>query len=311
MKLTDSISTSLGLRGEYNKYPLLGIELEFERYKDQYPSPTWWSQMDDPSLRNRGVELVSIPTQYEDLPRLLNFASPWIEEVGVAANYRCGVHIHMNMRCFSWGDLWNLSTLYLLLEPNLFAVHAPGRDKNHFCVPNYLDTALIDAMADDIQTLRGNRPPPLRILECPKYAALNYAPLRKQGTIEFRMFPGTTDMRKVQRWADMLISLQQAAVKFDSPQEIIQLYEDIGREELAKRFDLHTCEINDLDSEDSEIAANMICGYEPVTWQDLDWTMTDVVAEWPEDPAAYVDVGVQDIVNNLLNGVRFANNGGE
>ena len=44
--------------------------------------------------------------------------------------------------------------------------------------------------------------------------------------------------------------------------------------------------------------------------------MTDGVAEkdldivWIDDPAG-IDVGVRDIMNNLLNGVRLANNGGE
>jgi hypothetical protein len=143
-----------------------GVELEFEGWDgDNIPvdDPLW--ELDgDPSLRQGGVELVSIPLREKELDKALEQAHKFIIETGVQANNRCGVHDHLNVRNFTLGQLWSLSCLYTLLEPSIFEKWCPDRSMNHFCVPSYSNTMLQMAMMEDITQIRQGMlgaPPPV------------------------------------------------------------------------------------------------------------------------------------------------------
>jgi len=62
---------------------------------------------------------------------------------------------------------------------------------------------------------------------------------------------------------------------YDTPEAIITEYEDLGPLALLERLDLHTCEPDALDIEDALIAATLMCGHDPMKWQDLRWEMPE------------------------------------
>ena len=280
MRWHDIIKESLGHGVRYPE-PRVGIELEFEGFGDNvYPELIYWTVVGDNSLRNGGVEFVSNPLLFEEVPPALAEVKAFIKMHDLQATARCGVHTHLNVGYWTWAELWCLSTMYLLLEPTIFKTFAPGRETNHFCVPFFADTVLAEWLATDAKKLRGNRLQhwdELCLLRCPKYTALNFAPLRPNGTVEFRQLLGTTDMADVQKWCDFLYKLQEKAKSNHDPNEVIAWYEDFGLEALCDELGLHTCEVDPLDQEDAEDSANLICGYEPLKWQDLNWEMKEAV----------------------------------
>lgn len=136
-----------------------GIELEYENaHKDKLdldktPLTLWKVEKDD-SLRNNGIEFVSRPTTFDKLGLTLDQGIAAAKSIGCTPTVRCGLHVHVNMTDRTFRDLFNLSVLYTLLEPVLFAEYADGRQENHFCVPTYNNTVLVEHMYNDIQRLR-------------------------------------------------------------------------------------------------------------------------------------------------------------
>ena len=117
----------------------LGIELEYEGYAGDPIDDRleYWSLVADHSLRNGGIEYVSVPLGRDDIASALAVAGDHIEDNGLEANARCGVHVHMNVMPWTWSQLWSFSAMYLILEPTIFRTFAPGREISHFCVPSF------------------------------------------------------------------------------------------------------------------------------------------------------------------------------
>jgi hypothetical protein len=133
-----------------------GVELEFEGW-DGENIPTddpLWELDGDPSLRQGGVELVSIPLREDILDAALEQADEFVKATGVRANTRCGVHVHLNVLPLTLGQLWSLNCLYTLLEPSIFEKWCPDRSMSHFCVPSYSNTMLQMSMMEDITRIR-------------------------------------------------------------------------------------------------------------------------------------------------------------
>jgi hypothetical protein len=252
-----------------------GIELEFEQMYDDYPVLDYWSCERDTSLRDGGVEYISEPLPYAEVAEALDEAMLSAEEYGLNASWRCGGHVHVNASYWTWEQLLNFAVLSTLVEPYLFKYFADGREKNHFCVPTWANTALIDGIAQDAVKLRAGRGGMPQILECSKYSAINYKPLGLLGTVEFRHLPATMDAAFVQHWIESLYSIVNAAHAYKLPENIIADYEDNGINRLLESLGLHTCEVDPLDAEDAYIAATTMCGYDPVKWQDLSWRLQD------------------------------------
>lgn len=299
IKWTDRIGPSVNgrVRFDHMRY---GIELEFERMFDEYPILDHWVLERDASLRNNGVEFISSPLSAEELQESLAEAQEHIERYDLEASWRCGVHTHLNVAYWEWRQLFQHAVLYTLVEPYLFAGWAPGRETSHFCVPMSQNTRLIDAMSADATRLRAGRATRqnLGVLQCSKYAAVNYKPISTQGTIEFRHMPATEDMGRVLHWCDMLGRIVEASHEYDSPEQIITEYEDLGIQGILDRTGLHTCVIDMLDDEDAYIAACLMAGHEPIKWQDLEWNAEDILRF--DNPQNFQMDLQEDEINRIL-----------
>lgn len=287
MKLDDVISTSLGKRVRF-RTPRLGIELEFEGFDDMYPELGYWDCEGDPSLRNGGVEFISHPLSSKDLVPALDEVQTTIEDFGVMATDRCGLHVHMNVQYWTWSKLLRYLTLYALMEPTIFHEFADGRQDNHFCVPLTLDNDLIDKIAADAVNLRnGKRHVDIHLTHGAKYSALNLRPIDGQGTMEFRHVRGTTDMIEVQRWCNFLTLCETKAEAFTDSVSIVQYYEDNGLQDMQRQLGLRVVEIDKYWQEEAYIAANLMCGYDEPKWQDMNWEFAQ--PEAAENVRAYFD----------------------
>lgn len=156
MKVINQL-VSTGLHLSQIPKNVYGVEVELEGHdEDTACSPlndNYWATAHDDSLRN-GVEFISIPLTQLQLQSAFKSLQTLIDKKALIANKRCSIHVHMNARNMTWGQLWGLIGLYTFLEPDIFKRFAPERDENHFCVPMYWNTTFIDRLAEDIGMLR-------------------------------------------------------------------------------------------------------------------------------------------------------------
>ena len=101
---------------------IFGIEVEVENVPNprvQYFHRPYWGLTADNSLRNNGVEFVSLPLkgyQVEAAPKQLANSLPKEHQF----SERTSVHIHMNVRDLTIEQIVNLMLIYTSLENLLF-----------------------------------------------------------------------------------------------------------------------------------------------------------------------------------------------
>lgn len=179
-----------------------GVECEIESVKEQ-DEFEGFSCTEDGSLRNHGVEYISIPLErdklvqcFTDLHATIEFYNP--EE---AFSSRTSTHVHINCRALEPEQTKTLVLLYALYEDFFFAMVEQNRRGNIHCVP-LTETHLPGNYAMPIEKLCGR---------WHKYTALNILPLQKLGTVEFRHLQGTNDVVLFGEWLMLLENLWKLA----------------------------------------------------------------------------------------------------
>ena len=190
----------------HNKKYIFGIEVEVENVPHpeiQAQHTSYWNITSDGSLRNNGVEFVSVPLslyQVENALRQLSSSLPKDADFSP----RTSVHVHMNVRDLDVGQINNLIILYTLVEDLLFDYAGAERKKGVFCIP-ILDTDYVKNYTTFIQH------PDTVVQYWNKYTALNIAPMAEKGTVEFRHMRGTSDVEYILNWVNLLACLKTYA----------------------------------------------------------------------------------------------------
>lgn len=159
----------------------IGIEIELENVRfDDIPRLHHWHITGDGSLRNNGFELVS------NMPRNGNVLNNSIEELfkqpflkDADPSWRCGTHIHIDVRMWTPTQLKIFMVLYLTEEMKLFKhMNSEERVHSNFCTPIQYSAGLLQRLFNErIDMLARN---------WNKYTAMNLCPIRNQGSIEWR-----------------------------------------------------------------------------------------------------------------------------
>lgn len=180
---------------------LYGIELEIERWpvNPNELSSTGFKFVEDGSLRNNGYEAVSLPSTWQGI--LSNCSELWHKYKITSDNFsdRTSIHIHANCVDFPMKSMQALATVYLTLEDLIFTFIGEDRRKNIFCVPwaeAGVRTGTVKALFDSVRGWQ-------------KYTALNLAPLREQGTVEWRHMEGHADITRLQSWIVLIDEIMQ------------------------------------------------------------------------------------------------------
>lgn len=178
-----------------------GLEVEAEGYQGGLWSEQflkYWRSAPDGSLRNGGIEFISVPLIRSAVPPAIAAVWPYLEEGLVRPSVRTGIHIHVSCLGLSTDDVLRILTHYALLEPVLFNFVGEEREENIYCVPWY-------RAHDEPATIRGwlDGAFPIRRRPC-KYSALFVGPLTSFGTIEFRHAPTWTDRSRMLLWWQMI-----------------------------------------------------------------------------------------------------------
>jgi len=188
---------------------LIGIEVEVENHRLLKEPPSGvWQLTNDGSLRNNGVEWITLPIEARFAPYALR------ELLGESLNTDCcfsprtSVHVHVNCQDLHTTAVMDVILLYACLEPLFFQFTGRGRAKNIYCVP-IGDTDLLPFMV--------NRRLEQAITKWSKYSGLNILPLAEKGTVEFRHMHGTFDYDKLSRWVRLITKLFDYCIKQGTP----------------------------------------------------------------------------------------------
>lgn len=185
-----------------DKDSLFGIEIEVENIKEEYHlRKEIWNATEDGSLRNNGVEYISIPLKVKQIETALYSLFSNLPK-GREFSKRTSIHVHMNVRTMHLEEIKSLCLIYTIFENALFKFVGQDRNKNIHCVP-IRETNFLEKMP-----FFGNKT--MFHMEWMKYTAFNLCPVleKTKGTIEFRHMHGTDDIEKILNWINLLLCMK-------------------------------------------------------------------------------------------------------
>jgi hypothetical protein len=205
----------------------VGIEIEVEG-SNLPPAPLGWRKERDASLKAaESAEYVMrspvpIAELRESLDRLRG--SFKMNNAVIDDSYRAGIHTHINVQKLTIKQLMNFVALFLIMEECLVDYCAPSRRGNHFCLRAKDAEYFIQLLWRTCE--EGN----LKLLHTDdiRYSAMNLKSLFDYGSVEFRSLESTQDYEKIALWAEMLYNLREQAVKFSSPDKVMEAISGAG-----------------------------------------------------------------------------------
>lgn len=184
----------------------VGIEVEVENHQlSRAPNANVWMLKGDGSLRNGGVEYVTVPIAARWAPSALADLLSSSLSTDCCFSPRTSIHVHLDVQDYQTEQVMDVVLLYTMLEGLLYKFTGRGRIKNIYCVPVF-DTSLLKG-----QAIRGHMGATIEAWS--KYSGLNLIRLRDLGTMEFRHMHGTFDVRKVSVWIRLLTKMCTYAQK--------------------------------------------------------------------------------------------------
>jgi hypothetical protein len=186
---------------------LLGIEIEVENITNGVVLSPHWSTHGDGSLRNHGIEFVSVPLAVNQIEIALHSLYAALKQQNQPDfSNRTSVHIHLNCRDLTQDEIYALVLLYAIFEKHFYGFAGTKRLNSIFCVPLYRCNILNQAK----EVIYGFNP------VWHKYCGINILPLvdnngeRGKGTIEFRHLYGTDDVELIFAWINQILCLRKA-----------------------------------------------------------------------------------------------------
>jgi hypothetical protein len=258
---------------------LVGIEVEIENLNPVVPSNSplngsstasyidvlfrnVWNKTVDSSLRDNGYEYVSrVGLKAKDAPAALHLLRTYLETYYSKAklSYRCGTHVHIDVRDLTVEQFVNLCCLYMLFE-DLFYKVSGERWKNIFCVP-LRDSA--SSIEEIVKLVHMQKPTYKDFRDSfkpfKKYMGFNVRPAgcmdghnQPIGTVEFRHHKGSSHPVALTYWLQYIIDIHHFAqqVTFEQLKTIIfslnsdSKYYKLAAEVFTRLPDRYT--INDL-----------------------------------------------------------------
>lgn len=197
-------------------YPTyVGLELEVSNagrldfFYDPDDEELLWRTSMDYSIR--GDNPMEIRFSKPLSPRQVEIAFEQLLNVDtLEVNDSCGVHVHVDVRDLTIEQLGRVISLYLILERTLYRYCGVSRLDNNFCVP------LHKALGGFSVQWATNR---FAFGEELRYGGLNLHAIRKFGSLEFRMHPGTTDLMRILDWMNICAAVKMHGKEFLGPKD--------------------------------------------------------------------------------------------
>lgn len=196
----------------------VGIEVELENV--QHARMTYWNAISDHSLRNSGVEFVmKQPLGGRDLQQAIFELDTTLYSMEPDASWRCSTHIHLDVRDMTVPQLKKFILTYTALERIIFQCSGLQRWDNVFCPSFGFAQGQISKLSrlwnrNDRDFLRGlDTSESYRDRD--KYSSLNFLPIRRQGSVEFRGSEAKFRKGQLLRLANRTLSIREFALSFE------------------------------------------------------------------------------------------------
>jgi hypothetical protein len=176
----------------------IGIEIELENFCVVKSIPyelCMWQFIEDSSLKIMGRELVSYPMSGRAIDVALDQYKGILNCLADKPDtgHRCSIHVHVNVRELTQPQLTAFVASYACLEQLFFSLVKDHRKGNSYCYP------LTDLHPDSASIMKYD--------PAFKYCAFNTDPVLRYGTVEFRHFHATTDIKEITRWLQLICKL--------------------------------------------------------------------------------------------------------
>lgn len=205
----------------------VGVEIEVENAsigasRTNQINGLGWNVTSDGSLRN-GLEIMSAQAMtQEEFEQSIPDVCHVLQRGGAEVNSRCSVHVHVNVSDLTADQFKSFMYMAVLVEPLLMRYCSSDRNDNTYCVPTYKSRNLVqdrNAVIQAVETLENTTSrtdeafsAERLIARSPKYAAISTYRLRDLGTVEFRMFDGSTDPERITQYVRLLSNLYESSV---------------------------------------------------------------------------------------------------
>jgi len=229
-KVKDMFFRGKNIRGE------IGIEIEMEGKNFPMEDLDSWYSQEDGSLRGLEEdkrEFVLIrPCKRDDTLARLNSLATDLEEHGskIVPSYRTGVHVHTNVRDFTFNQVFTYIFSYYMFEDVLMQFAGDDRVGNLFCL-RARDAEGVGELLT--KSIKQRKLLPL-FSDNIRYSSMNLKALKQYGSIEFRGLPFNGDFQQIETWIKLLLAVKDFSLTVDNPKELVALLSKKGGATLAK-----------------------------------------------------------------------------
>jgi len=179
-----------------------------------------WKLMSDASITTDGgeqVELVSPICVYEDIETIQEIIRK-LRAAGAKTNDSCGIHVHIDAAPHTAQSLRNIANIMVSKEDLLFKALEIKSGREYYC--KKADAAFINK-------LNARKPKSITELQriwynghdesdmhysSTRYRALNLHAVFSKGTVEFRLFNGTTHAGKIKAYIQLCLAISNQAL---------------------------------------------------------------------------------------------------
>ena len=218
-KAAEIMASHFGTRAYYS-----GDGYDAYHAKDQ--TGRIWKAMSDGSINTtRGgesVEMVSPICKYEDIPDIQEIVRK-LRGAGAIANNSCGVHVHINAAPHNATTLRNITNIIASKEDLLYKAVKFNTNREYYCQKT--DYSFLEQLnnrpprsLEQVKTLwyRSQPDPDHRSQDAhyhsSRYHALNLHSVFQKGTIEFRLFNGTTHAGEIKSYIQLCLAISHQAL---------------------------------------------------------------------------------------------------
>lgn len=174
--------------------------------------------VEDASLPCTGFEINTAPASGDHFVAQIKDICGALNAGNATVNTSCGLHVHVDARDFTYYDIRRLINLYAIIEPALFDMVPSSRKASSYCQPcgaaykRVISEGRIpnkeakDQVFKSVYKYSASKQNNKKSLfgrdkyNSARYSALNLHSWFYRGTIECRMFNGTTDAHKITQW---------------------------------------------------------------------------------------------------------------
>ncbi len=203
----------------------IGLELELESSRTQ--SLAWvdkqsmWTVHNDGSLRQNGIEYVfANPLWGGDIDAALQLFEDSTKGTAFVDTGYGSTHVHYNVGNLCTTEVMSIVVGWAILEDSFLTVCKPSRDGNNFAQRFNVLNNLVSTLSSTnrIERLFTNISQ-----DYWKYANLNLATIRTFGTLEFRPYHSTWDVKEIRAWIDRIINFCKGMVAIGTPVQVLEL----------------------------------------------------------------------------------------